>query len=329
MSIANSLITKFRIPTLLGLGIIFLGLASGLYLTLKEQIFLSQAAPNLTPQNITLTNITDDSAAISWQTNLPAASFITFGQNNPGDQTILDDRDTVTPQPHATHYVTLKNLLPKTNYQFKIVSAKFTSDVEKFQTAEPVTNQTGFSPVIGSVLDGDTPVNDGLVYVAIPGAITQSAVIKSGGNFLIPLSYIRKTDLSNIYPLTEEMIGKLSIHSDKGQTNILFKLKADSPPLPTVKLGQSLDLTIPEENPTPSPTNKDIGKYDLDNDGKITAIDYGLLATCIGKKPATILPGGKSCIKADLNGDGTIDQKDLDLISQKLKSFNAHKIVNQ
>src|SRR3989344_3209330 len=137
-------INKFKIPTLLGLGIILIGLVSGLYLVLREQTFLSQAAPNFTPRNITLTNIAEDSVVISWQTNSAAPSFITFGQSNPGEQTALDDRDTDAPKPRLTHYVTLKNLLPKTNYQFKIITGKIISDVKWFETASPLTNQTVF-----------------------------------------------------------------------------------------------------------------------------------------------------------------------------------------
>ena len=159
---------KFKIPTILGLGLIFTGIAAGVFLVLREQTFLSQAAPNLTPQNITFTNISDDSVVISWQTTSAVSSFITFGQNNLSEQ-VLDDRDNNPPagglKPHLTHYFTLKNLLPKTNYQFKITSGKITSDILKFETASPLTNGSEFTPIIGSILDGSTPVNDGITYL--------------------------------------------------------------------------------------------------------------------------------------------------------------------
>ncbi len=314
---------KFKIPTLLGLSLILLGVASGLYLVLKEQIFLSQAAPNLTPQNIAITNITDNSVVISWQTNAAAASFITFGQKNPGEQTVLDDRDGNTPKPHLIHYVTLKNLLPDTNYLFKITSGKLTSEMMKFDTATPLTNQTGFTPVIGSVLDGNNPLNDGVAYLSIQNAVAQSSLIKTGGNFLIPISQIRKTDLSNIFSLTEGATAKLTIRSDKGSASILFRLKANSVPLPAIKLGQDIDLTIPQETPEPSPTIKDLGKYDLNGDGKINAADYTIVTSCFGRRLNATLPGGQSCTKADVNSNGVIDQKDLDLMSQKLKELGS------
>lgn len=290
-------INKFKIPTILGLAVIFLGLAGGLFLVLREQTFLSLATPDLTAQNITLTNMTDSSLVISWQTNSASASFITFGQNNPGEQTVLDDRDSSGPTPRSIHYVTLKNLLPQTEYRYKIISGKINSDVFKFQTAKPLTNLTGFTPVIGSVLkDDNTPLGEGIAYLSIPGAINQSALIKSGGSFLIPVSQIQ---------ITEGVTAKLIIASDKGTAGLLFNVKANSTPLPPIKLGQNIDLTTPEETP----------QYDLNGDGKINAADNAAILQNFGKN-------GKN-IKGDVNDDGAVNQKDLDLMAQKITDLGS------
>lgn len=320
---------KLKIPTILGLGIIILGIVAGVYLNLKEQVFPSQAAADLTPQNITIANITDDSAVISWQTSSASTSFITFGQGSPAEQTVLEDADNTSaaagPKSRLIHYVTLKNLLPKTSYQFKVISGKTSSGVEKFQTGQPLTNQAGFTPIIGSVLDGNNPLKDGIVYLSLPEAITQSALIKTGGNFLIPLSQIRKNDLSD-YQLTEGITAKLTVRSDKGEASMLFKLKASSAPFPPVKIGQNIDLTIPEETPQPTPASKDSDKYDLNGDGAINAADYAILAACFGKRLSTTLPGNIPCAKANLNEDNSVNQKDLDLMNQKFKELGVPAI---
>ncbi len=320
----TNFVNKFKIPTLLGLSLIFLGIAGGLFLVLREQIFLSQVAPNLTPQNITITNITDDSAVISWQTNTAATSLITFGQKDPGEQRALDDRDQ-KPKPRLTHYVTLKNLLPGTHYLFKIISDKIASETMKFDTATPLPAQTGFTPIIGSTLDGNNPLNDGVVYLYIQDAAPQSSLIKAGGNFLIPISRIRKSDLSNIFSLSEGTTAKLIIRSDSSNASVLFKLKTNSSPLPAVKLGQDVDLTTapPQETPVPSPTIKDLSKFDLNSDGKINAADYTIVTSCFERHLNDTLSGGQSCAKADLNGDGVISQKDLDLMSKKLQELGT------
>lgn len=312
-------INKFRIPTLLGLGLVIIGIVSGVYLTLREQTFLSQASPNLTPKNITLTNMTEDEVVISWQTNSPTASFVTFGQRSPAEQTVLDDRDknsaNAKPTPRLSHYVTLKNLLPETDYQFKIVSGKIASDIQKFKTAKPLNTQTGFTPIIGSVLDGDKPAEEGIVYLSIPEAITQSALIKQGGNFLIPLSEIRRADLSDAFNLRENVASKLTIKSNKDDTSVLFKLKAESLPLPPINLGQDIDLTTLEETPSPTPSANDLEKYDLNGDGKLNAADNAIILKNFGNSPKDE--------KADLNGDGKVNQQDLDLMSQKLTELGS------
>lgn len=300
---------KFKIPTLLGLGIIFLGIAAGVFLTLREQNFISKASLDNLPQNITLANISDTEVNISWQTSKEVSSFITFGVNNPSEQTVLDDRDTNPPAggpiPHLLHYVTIKNLLPKTTYQYKIFSGKIASEVGKFQTASPVTSQTGFRPIIGSVLDGEKPLDEGLVYLSIADATLQAALIKTSGNFLIPVSQIRKSDLSDNFPLTEDTTLKLNIISVSGQSSAIFKLKDSKMGLPPIKLGENLDLTS-----NIAPSSNDLKKYDLNDDGKINAADNAILLQNFSKK-------GQG-IKGDLNGDGTVDQKDLDLMSKQI-----------
>lgn len=310
----------------MGLGVIILGFAGGLYLILKQQSALSQTAPNLTPKNIIVTNIVEDSAVVSWQTNSPVTSMVSFGQNSPGEQTALDDRNNNAlnseVNSYTNHYVTLKNLLPKTTYQFKIISGKISSEVERFQTAAPLTRQADFNPVIGSVLDGENPLQNGIVYLFLSEAVTQSFLIKTGGNFLIPLSQIRKTDLSDIYEPMEGSIGKLTIRSANEDTNVSFKLSAKSPPLPPIKLGEDTDLTAYEASPEASPSVNDLNKYDLNADGKINSADNAIILQNFGKKPKN-KQSEDAFNKADLNKDGVVDQKDLDLMSQKLKALSS------
>ena len=303
-------INKFKIPTILGLAIIFLGIGSGIYLVLKDQVFISRAAPNVAPQNVTFSNITDTQIVVSWQTNSAAPGFVTFGQNNPSEQTALDDRDSNPPAggptPRLIHYVSLKNLLPKTKYQLKIISGKITSEIFKFETSSPFSNQTGFNPIIGVVLqDDNTPLDEGIAYLSTADDATQSAPIKADGNFLIPLSS---------YNLTEGTTAKITIISGKGNATLLLTIKANLAPLPPVKLGQNVDLTLPSETPQPT-ASSDLNKYDLNGDGEVNSADYAIILRNFGPlREASKNPKNQ---KADLNNDGVVDQKDLDLMSQK------------
>ena len=299
-------LNKFKIPTLLGLFIILFGIGAAVSLTLRDQIFISKASPDEKAQNIVVSNISDSSVNISWQTSQSSASFVTFGINSPNEETVLDDRDSESPKAHIMHYVTLKNLLPKTSYLYKIVSGRVSSEVGKFTTSSPISSQMGYRPIIGTVLDGDKPLDEGIVYLSIAGAITESSQVKDSGNFLIPISQIRKSDLSDIFTLSEETTVKLTVISPKGESNALFKLKDAYDKLPPIKLGENLEIT-----PTPSP----IISYDLNDDGKINATDNAILLQNFGNPSAS---SGLKNKKADLNSDGVIDQKDLDLMSKQI-----------
>lgn len=305
-----SYINKFKIPTLLGLTIIIAGTIAGVYFGVKDQSLLSLASPNLTPQNITFTNIEDHTVTVSWQTLQPTTSFITFGKTSVKEQSALDERDGNTPKIHRLHYVTIKNLQPQTTYQLKIISGKTVSQTLNFTTSLPSSNQNGFGPVIGTIADGDNPLDQGIVYLSISGAITQSALVKNLGNFLIPISFMRKSDLSDIYKPSEDDIAKLTVISDKGQASALFKLKSSGQPLPPIKLGQNIDLVNPEISPSPTPTAQELNKYDLNEDGFINANDHAIILQNFGKSPKNK--------KADLNGDGVVDQKDLDLMAKQI-----------
>lgn len=320
-------LSKFKIPTILGLGIITVGIISGVVLTLQEQILTSRASPDVSAQNITLSNITESEVTISWQTSIPIPSFITFGQTNPNEQVVLDDRDTnpapddARPQAYATHYATIKNLLPKTTYQYKIVTGKLSSETDEFTTAVPLAQQTGFRPVIGSVLDGEKPLDEGIAYLAIAGATALSAPVKPSGNFLIPLSQIRNSDLSDSFPITEDTTAKLTVMSASGNVSALFKIMSYES-LPPLKLGQYIDLTS-EASPVPQTALSELDVYDLNEDGKINAADNAIILQNIGN-PVPYGTGPKNeqssaaYKKADLNGDQTVDQKDLDLMAQQI-----------
>lgn len=306
-------LNKFKIPTLLGLSLILVGIGVGVFLVLREQIFLSNAATSSQPENINVSNIEDSSVSISWQTSSASFGFITYGQNNPTEQTVLDDRDSKTLQLHNLHYVTLKNLLPKTTYQYKVVSGKSTSDTLKFTTGSTIDDQNGFRPIIGSVLADKAPLAEGVAFLSIADAVVQSSLIKNLGNFLIPVSQIRKNDLSAIYPLTNTTLAKVTVFSLKGQATVLFTIKQDGITLPALTVGQTLDLTTPEATSTPTPIlGENLEIYDLNNDNFVNVNDYSLALKNKGKKVKSI--------RVDLKTDRIVDQSYLNELTKQISN---------
>lgn len=299
-----NLISRLRIPTLLGLGVIVLGMGAGIYTVVQNQTsLLTKASPDQSPKNITITNIEDTSVSISWQTAVKVSGFITYGLSSLNEQTVLDDKDNNVPSERMVHHITLKNLTPQTTHTFKIFSGKQSSEMQKFTTAALSSSQNDFSPVIGSVLEGDQPLKNGMVYLSIPGAVIQSSIIKDLGNFVIPLSKVRKQDLSDILKMEEGLISKLTVVSENGQASTLFRLTSSSIPLGPLKIGQDLDLT--ETTPSASSTSSTLQNiYDLNNDKLVNVADYSLSLKNKGNKIKAVRP--------DLDTDRVIDQKYLD-----------------
>lgn len=309
-------IEKFQIPTFLGLGIILAGIVSGVILIVREQTITSEASVNFSPKNIIISNIDDMSATISWETAEPNFSFVSFGESFQ-EKTEVDERDEGKPNLYTSHVVRLKKLLPQTTYHFRIISQNLESQTLTFKTATPQTSQNNFGPVIGSVLDKGGGLEEGIAYLTIPGAVTQSAPVKSSGNFLIPLSSIRKSDLSDIYSLTDETIAKLTVVSKSNQVKVSFKLSPEGTNLPPLTWGQDVDLTAPPLEATPqaqeTPTTEDLVFFDLNEDGFINAHDNAIVLKNFGKNPTNI--------KADLTGDGVVNQADLNLMADRINSL--------
>lgn len=240
-----NILTKLHIPTMLGLAIILGGLGTGVYLVLQNQYLVARATPETQPKNIVVSNIEDTTVVISWQTDTATLGFVTMGQQGGSDQTILDDRDQSVPQPHQIHLVTVRGLVPATTYHYRIISGKNKSEVAQLNTASASLTENGFKPIVGSVLENGKPLSEGVAYLTIPEAVVQASLIKDFGNFIIPIAKIRKIDLQGIFQPTKQTTAKLSMVSPVGTASIIFNLTDDGEPLPTVKIGEDLDLTTP------------------------------------------------------------------------------------
>lgn len=230
---------RLRIPTILGLFLLLGGLISGVYLTMQNQTFSSRASSETSPKSIMKTNIEDQSITISWQTDISVPGFVILGSP---ERNFLDDRDENVPITRKIHHVTVSDLTPETTYQIKIVSGKFVS-TEELTTAKS-DNSNGTKPIIGSVLEDNNPLAKGVVYLSVDSAVTQSAVIKSLGNFVIPLASIRKVDLSGVMTPALGSRAKIVAVSEDGQKgSASFILRDDGGLIGPLKIGEDLDLT--------------------------------------------------------------------------------------
>lgn len=242
---------KRRIPTIIGLLILIIGIAVSVFLINKSTHWFTRAAPEITPKQVKFTNITNNSFTVSWVTDEATSGFIKYGTTTKLDQVARDDRDEMRGETgnFITHHVTLQNLNPSTAYQFKIGSGgvSYDNNGQNYQVTTALRLTTPLPPsdvAYGTVNNqAGSPAEGAIVYLSLPGAISQSSLVKASGNWVIPLNLARSEDLSSYVQYDKQVtIEEILIQAgNQGTATAVATTKNDSP-VPTITLGESHDF---------------------------------------------------------------------------------------
>lgn len=271
-----------RIPTVLGLGLLAAGLVAGVFLVGKVQQITPRAAESLpTPQNTTISNINDQSFVVSWTTSSGSIGFLEVGRSGQtSTRRVTDDRDknATLPGSYSTHYVTVDALQPNTTYSFRIGEG-----VNSFfdQNGAPFSTTTGPAIPANQISDlaqgtvttaANQPAAGAVVYAQLPGAQLLSALVSTNGNWIVPLSTARISDLSGwttydrmttIYVLRVE--GGVD-----GRSDVILTTASDRPTSPIV-LGQSYDFRQSTSSPPTQATLQTSGATEPEQSGSIVS----------------------------------------------------------
>ncbi|MBI2329900.1 fibronectin type III domain-containing protein [Candidatus Daviesbacteria bacterium] len=212
------------------------GLAVGVFLVGRQTGFFSKADISTEPQEIKVSNISDNGFTVSWITAKPTVGFVQFGESESLGDTTDDDRDA---RPRLTHHVTLKNLSPQTIYFYKINPG---SNIAQ-QTTAPVTQNPPAvpEPIFGKALkaDGSMPA-EALVYLQLPGGSLLSSYTRDQGNWLITLNNARTKDLADYITVSDEDVVSVLV-SGEGKAEVQGKV-SDKDAFSQITLGHTGDL---------------------------------------------------------------------------------------
>src|ERR1035437_4722034 len=141
-----------RIPTLFGILLITLGVGVTTFLVNQGVLFKSNASLTDQPQNVRITNVTDNSFTVSYETENKIMGSLNYGEDQKLGQPALDDRDQQTGNltSYNIHNVTVRNLSPQKKYFFSITSGQETY----------VNNGQPFEVTTGSNLSQSPPNQD-------------------------------------------------------------------------------------------------------------------------------------------------------------------------
>jgi hypothetical protein len=249
-----------RIPTLLGLFIITIGVIITSILVKTGVITVQYAAPSETPENVRITNVTANSFTVSYTTQTKVLGSLAYGTTSDYGNVGYDDRDqkTTTAGEYTLHYMTIKNLKPSTLYFFAITSGKdsYLHNDTPFQvTTGPILSQDPPTqkPVTGKILlpDGTIPT-EAAIYLSTDGSQTISAFIQPDGSYILPLNSLRTQDLTAYATISQnQKLRELVI--DATQKSSILLLASQINPIPAVTLSQDYDFTA-QTTPLASPS---------------------------------------------------------------------------
>lgn len=234
-----------KIPTIIALLILFLGLASGIFLIRSNKTFKLGADETSAPKNVRVSNISDTSFTVSWTTQKETSGFIVWGDNPSSLKNVEQDSLGDT---GYVHYTSTQGLAQQKKYYFKINSQGYEYDNNGIAWEVEVPSALNFpppvKPISGDVLDATgSPASNVVVFASIGGAQLLSTTTSPKGTYIIPISLLRTSALNGYYNI-DETNDVIEISVQAGPLGVASaEVNAESArPSPSIILGQTHDF---------------------------------------------------------------------------------------
>lgn len=239
----------FKIPTLIGVFLLLFGVGAGVFLIQTTQIFRLGASPEEVPKDVRITNVRENAFTVSWVTDKPTISSLTWGESESLGNTAAG----ATIEKNI-HLIEVTNLSPSTSYFFKIISAGNEYDNSgiawQVTTGPPLGTNIETRTASGKILTANgQPAAEVLVYISAGGMAPLSAKTTAAGNWLIPLNNARTSNLASYMSLGESS-PLLEIFVQAGPQGVATAQVYPSAtnPVPDINLGQTFDFRRETQN---------------------------------------------------------------------------------
>lgn len=330
LSTAKTFVAKIKkIPIPVAFLVTIVGLLGGILFINKSQTIFSRALSQSTPRNIKITNVGSTSFVVSWVTDNASQGYINYGEDtNSINERSNDLRDTNTAQPgqYLTHFVIVDNLKAEGKFYFKVVAGGKSYG----EGTKPFTVSTGPQKIPsdndlaqGRILNSEgQPSKGSIVYLSLPNTINQAALTDENGNWMIPLSTARTSDLQNFSNYDRNaQVEEIFVQGEKETASASITTAKDNP-CPDMTLGQTYNfLTEANNNPTTGPT---IIQNSFSN-------NQGFNNSSSSQNLAIISPAENEKIntyKPEFIGTGP-NSKDLDILIESDEKITAKVKVDQ
>ena len=207
---------------------------------------ISRASKNLIPLNITVSNLTNKSANIYFNTKEPVKTYISVSANNQPAQVLFDYRDQKTQLSRRLHYFELNQLDTNTQYRFSIyVEGKLYEQEQNFATLSLEYPTLSNAPVFGKVVQSNLqPAAEVLVSVKLSSdsQYNYSVLTRASGEWIATLPIVLDNQGLEATIDPNQIINIHLMDENLKQSKITVKY-VDTQPLKSVVLGQNYDFT--------------------------------------------------------------------------------------
>jgi hypothetical protein len=218
----------------------------------------TQTTPPPTISAVTVTNITNTSATITWTTDEASSSLVNYGVT-----TTYNLASTLDPTLVTSHSVTLTGLTPGTPYDFDVVSANSLTLSSTSPNATFTTTGTAPGPVITNV--GSSGVMSGTATINWTTDEASTSVVNYGAttgygttSSLAPLVTTHSVTLTGLTPNTTynfDVASANSANTATTSTNFTFTTTSNSAPPPVISYLSYWGITTTQATITWSTNN--------------------------------------------------------------------------
>ncbi|HET7099218.1 MAG TPA: fibronectin type III domain-containing protein [Patescibacteria group bacterium] len=234
-----------RIPTIIGIVMLVVGIFAGVFFLNMNQVFRIGADVKTAPTDIRVSNISDNSATISWTTDKESLNFISWGESANSLPKI--EKETEADQKFVTHSITLTGLTPGKKFFYKINSDGTNYDNKgiawEVSTGPTLNVNQNTNTVSGAVINASgLPAKRALVYMTINGYLL-STLTSDNGNYVFQIGNTRTTDLLSYAQIDPaQTLLEISVVGGVDGVSTAKVFPQSAHPVPTIILGQVYDF---------------------------------------------------------------------------------------
>lgn len=238
-----------KILTILGIILVLIGIPLTTFILKNQTVLKSRASSSQEPQDVKITNISDQSFTITYQTELPSTGSISYGHDkNLGESALEDvDKESGSFSPKKIHSISVKELTPATKYYLTIISGSGTflnnGAPFKITTGHNIASSSANqSKIKGKIIlpDGNVPT-EALVYLSAENSQFLSSTTTKDGKFSFSLKELRINDLSSYFNIQDNTVFKIVATNGSLKSSALTSL-SQSESIPTITLSNDYDF---------------------------------------------------------------------------------------